>query len=322
MFWRSIVLIPALLTLAWGALALYYQVQATGWARWVVIAVWVLVYAVLWLSWWRSGSYWLLGAAVLALAGLVYWWSTIEASHDRQWAADVAELTTAEVDGTTVVLHNVRNFSWITADQAEERWETRVYDIDDIQSVDLFLSYWMGPSIAHTLVSFGFSNGERLVWSVEIRREAHESFSSLGGFFKKFETSVVAADENDIIRLRTNARGEDVYRYAINMPAAAARSLFLAYADKANQVADEPRFYHTVIANCTTIIYTLVSRIIPGLPKDYRLLLSGYLPEYLYELEALDTSIPLAQLRQQAAITQRAQALPEGGDYSEFIRQP
>lgn len=321
MIWRSLFLAPLLLLLLWGALALFYQLQLVGWLRWIVILSWTLIQGLLLWGWWRTGSGWQLLAMTTLFVLAVMWWSTIKPSHHRVWAEDVAQLTTADVSGTHVTLHNVRNFEWDTRDKAIARWETRTYDIDDIQSVDMFLSYWMGPAIAHTLVSFGFGNGDYVVWSVEIRREAHESFSSVGGFFKKFETSVVAADENDIIRLRTNARGEDVYRYPVAIPLPAARSLFLAYADKANQVADQPRFYHTVIANCTTIVYDLVKRIIPRLPKDYRLLLSGYLPEYLYEMNAIDTTLPLAQVRQQAAITEQAKRMPDDAEFSQYIRQ-
>jgi len=57
----------------------------------------------------------------------------------------------------------------------------------------------MGPQIAHTLVSFDFANAAPLTFSIEIRKERHEEFSSLGGFFRKYELSLVAADEKDII---------------------------------------------------------------------------------------------------------------------------
>ena len=63
----------------------------------------------------------------------------------------------------------------------------REYDLRQLRSADLVMSYWMGPAIAHTLVSFGFADGRHLVFSLEIRKERGESFSALGGFFRKFE---------------------------------------------------------------------------------------------------------------------------------------
>ena len=92
------------------------------------------------------------------------------------------------------------------------------YELHRLNSVDMIMSYWTGPAIAHMLISFGFDTGEHVVFSVEIRPEAHEGFSELGGFFKEFELSIIAADERDVIRVRTNIRGEDDYLYRIRMP--------------------------------------------------------------------------------------------------------
>src|SRR5699024_3806087 len=136
-------------------------------------------------------------------------WFTIQPTGDKDWAADVQYTTTGQVNGNHVTLEHVRNFVWHNRDQATPQWETRHYDLSQLQTVDMFLSYWMGPAIAHTLVSFGFADGQQVVWSVEIRRQAQQKFSSIGGFFKSFEMSVIAADENDIIRLRTNHRREE-----------------------------------------------------------------------------------------------------------------
>ncbi len=126
-------------------------------------------------------------------------------------------------DGSLITLDNVRNFRWRSGSDYTVRWENRRYDLDRTESVDLVLSTWGMPAIAHTLVSFGFSDGQRVVFSVEIRKERHEQFSELGGFFKQFEFSVVAADERDIIYVRTAVRGEQVSLYPIRMPRQAIR---------------------------------------------------------------------------------------------------
>jgi hypothetical protein len=76
--------------------------------------------------------------------------------------------------------------------------------------VDLIMSYWMGEAIAHTIISFGFDNGQRRAFSIETRKESDESFSSIAGFFEEYELAIVAADERDVVRVRSNIRGEDV----------------------------------------------------------------------------------------------------------------
>ncbi|WYX18952.1 DUF4105 domain-containing protein [Achromobacter xylosoxidans] len=241
-------------------------------------------------------------AYLLAVIALAAWWQGIAPSNDRVWADDVARTLRGNVAGSIVTLDNVRDFKWRSDSDYTQRWETRVYDLNDLRSVDMVLSYWDGPAIAHTLVSFGFADGRHVVFSVEIRKERGEQFSELGGFFKKFELSVVAADERDVLYVRAGPRAENVYIYPVQMPVDAMRELFLSYVRTANELADTPRFYHTVTANCTTLVYRMVRAIVPGLPLDYRILLSGYLPEYLYEQGGLDTRLPLQTLRERGFV--------------------
>jgi hypothetical protein len=171
------------------------------------------------------------------------------------------------------------------------------------------------------LVSFGFEDGSHVVFSVEIRREKHESFSEIGGFFKEFELSIIAADERDVIRVRTNVRGEDDYLYHLKVPVGTMRSLFLAYVGQANGLVHAPRFYNTITVNCTTLVYHMMRHIVGYLPMDYRLLLSGYLPSYVYKVGGLDTRYTLEQLRAFGRITDRARRSGRSESFSADIRK-
>jgi hypothetical protein len=171
------------------------------------------------------------------------------------------------------------------------------------------------------LISFGFETGEHVVFSVEIRRERSQGFSEIGGFFKEFELSVIAADERDVIRVRTNVRGEDDYLYRVRMPLAAMRSLFLAYIDEANTLVTKPRFYNTITVNCTTLVYHMMTRIVGHLPLSYRLLLSGYLPEYVHRVGGLDQRYPMDELRSLGRITDRAKKADRSPTFSADIRR-
>lgn len=263
---------------------------------------------------------------LFALLAVLIWWQTIKPQQNLKWAEDVSRILQVEQHGNKVTLHNVRNFDWVTETKFTPRWETRQYDLDQLSSLDVITSYWMGPEIAHVLLSFGFDNGEYLTFSLETRREETESFSTIGGFFRKFELSLIAADERDVIYTRTNVRGEQVYLYRMDLDKKNIRRLFESYLDEANQLKDKPRFYNTLSSNCTTIVFDMARLIDPGLPVDYRIILSGYLPEYINDHHGFDPRIPFAQLKKRAFINPYAKEYAASGsmssrEYSAAIRQ-
>jgi hypothetical protein len=308
------------LTAGLVGMAFWYQLPLPETAKAIAIGVWaIFALGVLFLD--ISRRSWIVrGVYGLALAAALFWWSSIQPSFDHEWAPDVEHIVTGMRDGDIVTLRNVRNFDWVTETEFTPRWETRSYDLSKVETVDLFLSYWSGPAIAHTLVSFGFEDGDHVVFSAEIRKEKGESFSSIGGFFKEFDLALIAADERDIVRLRTNARGEDVYRYPIRMPKAGMQALFSSYVETGNRLSTVPTFYNTVTANCTTVVFRLLRALDPALPFDYRILLSGYLPGYIYQNQGFETGLSEAEFRRRAAISALGLAAGDSPDYSTAIR--
>jgi Domain of unknown function (DUF4105) len=309
------------LAAAWGAAALWFQAPGGPAGKATFIALWLGFTITVLLALYRGHA----GAALLGFAaafvGMLLWWHTLKPSNQKAWADEVARAATGEVAGEQVTLHGVRNFEWRTLKDYTVRWETRSYDLNKLESLDMITSYWAGPAIAHVMFSFGFADGQQLVFSVEIRRERGEKFNELGGFFKEFDLSVIAADERDIVRVRTNVRGEDDYLYRIRLPRADMRALLLAYVAQMNELARQPRFYNTITVNCTTLVYHMMQRIVGGLPFSYRLLLTGYLPQYVYAVGGLDTRYSLAQLRQLGRITERAKQADASALFSQDIRR-
>ena len=296
----------------WGSGALWFQGPAQPALRWTLLMLWTV---------WMLGSlvaYWssqrpamLMACWLLSFVALMVWWQQIKPSDHRGWAADVSQHTQVQAikgPGQRVSVSNVRNFRWRSDEDFDARWEQRSYDLSRLERVDVALSYWMGPAIAHTLVSFGFSNGEHLVFSIEIRKERGEQFDALAGFFRRYEMVLVAADERDILAVRTNVRGETVHLYQVDMPAQAMRELFMAYAQQADELIEQPRFYNTLTANCTTIVWQLARSIGAQLPLDWRLMASGYLPSYLQGFGVLAPHATLQALKQAGNITERAKA--------------
>ncbi|QFZ85813.1 DUF4105 domain-containing protein [Variovorax paradoxus] len=319
---RLLLSFAVLVSAAWACAALWYQLPVATLVKVGAMVLWGLFGLAAIVLVWRGKAARPLLSYAIGFALLLGWWNTIAPSQNREWADDVARHLKPRVEGSVVTMENVRNFDWRSNTDYTVHWDTRRYDLDRLRSVDVSLSYWTGPAIAHTLVSFGFDDGQYVTFSIEIRKERGESFSSIGGFFKQFENSLVAADEHDILRVRTNVRGEDVYMYRVQLPQAEMRSLFLGYVGEAEALARAPSFYNTLTANCTTIVYDLAKHVVPGLPMDYRLLASGYLPEYLYDVGGLTPGQRMDALRAAGRITDRAIATDKqpGVNFSQAIR--
>lgn len=319
-FARAMLALAFILFTAWGGAALWFQLPRT--AALLIGAPWCLLGGAAALALLRKpgrqhGRATVIAAAI-ASAAMLLWWQSLAPSHQRPWADDVARLLESTIDGDQLTLRNVRDFEWRTETDYTPRWETRQYDLAKLETADLVMSYWMGPHIAHTLVSFGFSDGQRLVFSLEIRKERTESFSAIGGFFRRFEQVIIAADERDIIRTRSNARGEQVYLYRLRATPAQLRSVLLEYLKRAEALRRQPEFYNTLTSNCTTILFELARHIDPDLPLDYRLLASGHFAEYAYDHGALTPGIPYPELQQRGYINDRA--LKSDANLEDFSR--
>jgi hypothetical protein len=256
---------------------------------------------------------------LLALALVIGWWLLIPASNDRDWYPDVARLSRATVDGNRLTIQNVRDFDYRSETDYTERWETRTFDLDGLKGVDLFLSFWGPTLIAHTIASWEFADGSHLAISIEARKAKGQSYSAVRGFFRQFGLYYVVADERDVIRLRTNYRGERVYLYRTTMPAA--RALLLDYLADVNRLAEHPRWYNALTHNCSTTIRYHVQHVSPGRPWDWRILANGYVDELAYERGAIDTKLPFAELRAHSDVTERAKAADRDPDFSQRIRE-
>jgi hypothetical protein len=305
----------------WSALAIWFRLGATEPVRDVLAGIVVLLTVVAAVCLATSRRWIAMAAYVAFFAAMLVWWSTVTPSNDRDWQPDVARSVTATIDGDRLVVRNVRNFNWRSDTDFDQRWEERSYSLSHVSNADLIMSYWAGEAIAHLIVSIGFEDGSRLAFSIETRKSRGEEYSTIAGFFRQYELSIVAADERDVVRVRSNVRGEDVRIYRLRMPSTYAQALLREYVAEANDVARAPRWYNTLTGNCTTLVFGMIRLIRPGLHLDYRILLSGYLPDYAYDVGATDTSIPFERLRDLARIHDKAAQADADPDFSTKIRE-
>lgn len=307
------------MAMAWGAAALWFRLPGSRSRRRLAMACWGVVALALLLLGVRGQ--WLANVVqLLLMAVLLTWWFRLQPAHDRPWSDDVSYLGTGEVQGNRLTLHHVRDFDWRTRDDASVHWEERSYDLDRLDSVDMIVSSWGRPGVAHVMISFGFAGERFVVFSVEVRRLKGERFSEIGGFFRQYELAIVAADERDAVGLRTKVRGERVSLFRLRMPQSAMRSLLLAYVDEANALAESPRFYNTITANCTTLIFAMARGIGARLPLDYRLLVTDRLPGYAFKVGGLWPGHTLTELEESGRIDEEARQAHGAADFSQRIR--
>ena len=308
----------------WGVLALHYWDHANPALRDTLAAAWALASLALVVGFslrrWRWRS---LAAFTGLFALLLAAWSAIAPTNDGPWQPENAVLAYASIDGDRITLHNIRNFDYRSDTDFTVAYYDRTFDLQQLDAVDLYAVYWMGPAIAHVFLSFGFTDGSHVAVSIEARRALGQGYSSVQGFFRQYELYYAMGDERDIVRLRTNYRRdppEDVYLYRLQGSMENGRRLFLEYLREINALKDHAEWYNTLTTNCTNTIW-LNSRVNPGhLPYSWKILVSGYLPEFLYEQGKLDTRVPFAELQRRAHINALAQAADKDADFSERIR--
>lgn len=306
---------------AWAALALWYRLPIPEWKRGLAAVAFAIIGAGAIVMVLRGRLLVSSVAFGLVFIGVVVWWTTIAPPNVADWSPDVARQVTGRIEGNYLTLDGVRNFEWRSDTDFTERWETRAYDLGALRSVDLFMSYWSGPLMAHMMLSFGFEDGSHLVWSMEVRRRRGGEFSPVADLFKANPLVIIAAEERDVIGVRSNVRGEDVQIYRMKVPTSVARGLFVAYVNDANELAREPRWYNSITTNCTTAIVAMMRALGDVIPFDWRLYVNGYVPEYLYDRGALDTSVPMAILREKSHIDERAKQVGLTSAFSSAIRE-
>lgn len=243
-------------------------------------------------------------------------------SNNRDWIPEHKVLAWAELNGDELIVHNVRNCEFYTDRDCIVAHEDRRYRLSDLKTVDfLMVPFNEAPALAHTMLSFGFGNGDYLGVSVEVRLEKGESYHPVSGLLKQFEIIYVVADERDLIRVRIEHRKCDVFAYRSTATPKQAQMLLVDILDRVNKLHDQPEFYDTLANNCTTNIVRHVNRLAPDrVPYDYRVLLPGFADNLAYEIGLIDNRIPFAQVKERSRITELALRYKDSPRFSADIR--
>jgi len=261
------------------------------------------------------------GVFLLFVAGIMAW-SQKKPSNDRDWVPSVAKLPYATIEGDEFRIHNIRNVDYRTEKDFSVRYFDKTFDLNKLETVDFVLSYWDGnKAVAHTILSFGFADGEHLAVSVETRLERGEPQSGLRGFFKQYELIYILGDERDLLRLRTNNRKEDVFLYPTTIGKENVRKVFKVIMEKVNNIASKPEFYNTLSHSCFSSLFEdFKSVMTPKSLFDYRRIANGYSDRMLFENGWIDSKLSFSETRRLHYIDQYVEDDLTGEDYSKKIR--
>lgn len=257
-------------------------------------------------------------AVAVAVILVMVWWLSLQPRQYRDWKPEVALTPHATIEGDVVTFRNVRNFAYRTELDFTPHYDVRRLDLRNLRGLDVFITYWGSPYMAHPILSYDFGSDGHICFSIETRPERGEAYSALGGLYRRFELACVVADERDVIRVRSNYRkGEEVFLYRLQAPYV--RDSFLEYVRTVNELHETPRWYNAVTNNCTTAIRHQRAAT-ERAPWDWRMLVNGYADELLYERGSLDQSLPFAELKRRSRINGRANAANDAPDFSARIR--
>jgi len=200
------------------------------------------------------------------------------------WQTSWAVMPSVTFKGDEVEIKNIRDFHYRSETDFMPHYYDRTYNLNDLESLYIVFSYWDGnKAVAHTILSFGFKGGKYLCVSVETRLKKGQVQSGIEGLYNQYGLIYILADENDVLKLRTNYRKEDVYMYRVKMDKSFLKTIFIAIMNKANDLNLHPQFYNSVKHNCfTSLLYTMETGTGEKIPFDYRYICNGYADEMFY----------------------------------------
>ena len=320
--WRILInaLVNSVLVVAclWAALAFWYFTPWPGWLRILALVLWMAGTGVVLIKGWHPQL--AIGGSVLLVVLL---WMTNHPSMNRTWATDQEQMPVVTFSEQQVTIQNMRHATYRTTEDYDINWVTKTYDLDQITRMDFMIETLTTWGVAHTLMTFGFANGDYVAISVEVRKEVGETYSPLKGIYKQYELMYVIADERDLIGLRANVRKDPVYLYPVKVTPEQTRAMFVSMLKRAHQLGENPEFYNTLNSTCTTNIVRHMEELTQEkLPLDMRVLLPGYSDELVFELDLIDTDLLLEDARKRFLINHRsAFGSADSRAWSQQIRQ-
>jgi hypothetical protein len=268
---------------------------------------------------------------LLIVAGVLVvflgWYFFDKPSLRGNWQQQLSVISTAQFNGDTVTVRNVRNYRYFpTEADMHPAYYDKTYDLNQIKKVWYVTEPFNENKIAaHTFVSFEFNDGDFLSISIEARKTVGQTYSVWKGMLHSFPLVYIAADERDVILMRANMRKDKVYVYPVKLEKSEnARLLLIDMLTRMNKLTTtDPTWYNTLFANCTSSIADHINKLSPGRISifSWQLWLTSAADELALKRGLLDTNLPIEQAREKYNINEVSEKVGDAPNYSEEIRR-
>lgn len=268
----------------------------------------------------------LLVVTIVGLRLYYVWFTRIrprEPSTDADWNTDCEFQSTAVIEENHITFSKIRDFTWRTTRDRDERWDDNVkFDMREIKDIWFVVDHFHKiHGLAHTFLSIEFNDGRCISISFEARRVKGERYHPWKGLWRSYELYLLIGYERDLLGLRTNARGNRDYLFRAVTPPDKDRQLLVAIAQKMNQLNQNAEWYHSLLTTCNTSIVKVVNKITPGrIPFVWRNFLPGYTPKAAFKLGLIEDWGGLEKTLEIARVDILAKEWDQKSDYSTFIR--
>lgn len=221
----------------------------------------------------------IIGGALLY--GAYLWWTRVRPEVprlDREWQNDQARVPRVRIEDGVAHFTDLRDFVWRTTRDRDERWIDMTVKIDDLLHVWFIIVHFPKVSaLAHTMLSFEFTDGTVLTASFEARRKKGERYNPWLGLWRTYELYLAWGTERDLLGVRTQARNDRVHMYRVVATAQKERDIFIELCDRAEQLATQAEWYNSIRNTCLTSLVNHVNRVTPGrVPFTWRAILTGH----------------------------------------------
>lgn len=299
--------------------AMCLGIMAGGGVWWPIFVAWGVAAGLVvwrWATWWPERG-------ALALWVVVFGWLLIRSpSHHGDWRVDISVLPVVTIEGDHVQIHSLRNFERHADGTFTPHWEERTYTLSKLQGVDMIVEpFALTELVAHTMLSFDFGDEGRLVLSIEARMENGEQYGPVAGALRQFELGYFFMDERDALCVRGAKPGQALYAYPIHAEPAHVQEVFRRVAAESNQILNEPRWYHIIYDNCTTVWVRAVQHVRGEPFRLHRdIVLNGRIARGLHGVGVIDTDLPFEQARATFRIDEAVREHFDDPDFSNAIR--